>query len=214
MKRFEEYEALMAELENCAPVELEDTLVRAQKKKMRREKIYRPFIGVAAVMLLFVLMVNFSTPIAYACSKVPILRELAEAVTFSPSLTDAVKNDYVQPMNLVQMDGEISVKVEYLIVDQKQINVFYRLYSDVYENMNADPRVLSADGSSPPPCSYGVNDWDVPNGELQSVNIDFVEENVPESLRLQLKIRDFSVSAQEAPTASVEEQIFNPQAPE
>ena len=62
MKRFEEYEALMAELENCAPVELEDTLVRAQKKKMRREKIYRPFIGVAAVMLLFVLMVNFSTP--------------------------------------------------------------------------------------------------------------------------------------------------------
>ena len=35
MKRFEEYEALMAELENCAPVELEDTLVRAQKKKMR-----------------------------------------------------------------------------------------------------------------------------------------------------------------------------------
>lgn len=214
MKRFEEYEALMAELENCAPVELEDTLVRAQKKKMRREKIYRPFIGVAAVMLLFVLMVNFSTPIAYACSKVPILRELAEAVTFSPSLTDAVKNDYVQPMNLVQMDGEISVKVEYLIVDQKQINVFYRLYSDVYENMNADPRVLSADGSSPPPCSYGVNDWDVPNGELQSVNIDFVEENVPESLRLQLKIRDFSVSAQEAPIASVEEQIFNPQAPE
>ena len=90
MKRFEEYEALMAELENCAPVELEDTLVRAQKKKMRREKIYRPFIGVAAV-----------------------------------------KNDYVQPMNLVQMDGEISVKVEYLIVDQKQVNVFYRLYSDV-----------------------------------------------------------------------------------
>ena len=33
MKRFEEYEALMADLENCAPVELEDTLVRAQKKK-------------------------------------------------------------------------------------------------------------------------------------------------------------------------------------
>lgn len=214
MKRFEEYEALMADLENCAPVELEDTLVRAQKKKMRREKIYRPFIGVAAVMLLFVLMVNFSTPIAYACSKVPILRELAEAVRFSPSLTDAVKNDYVQPMNLVQMDGEVSAKVEYLIVDQKQVNVFYRLYSDVYENMNADPRVMSADGSSPPPCSYGVNDWDVPNGELQSVNIDFVEENVPESLRLQLKIRDFSMSAQEAPIASVEEQLFNPQAPE
>ncbi len=38
------------------------------------------------MFFLFVLLVNFSAPIAYACSQVPILRELAEAVTFSPSV--------------------------------------------------------------------------------------------------------------------------------
>ncbi len=212
MNRLEEYEALLQELEQPVP-ELEQTLGRAKKKQFRRKNIVRVFTGIAASFVLFVLLVNFSTPIAYACSQIPVLRELAEAVTFSPSLTNAVKNDYVQPLNLVQTDGDISAKVEYLIVDQKQVNVFYRLYSEVYDKINADPKVLSADGSAPPPCSYAAFDWDVPNGELRGINIDFVEENVPDSLRLQLKVRDFSMPENEAPEASVEEQMFDPQGP-
>ncbi len=214
MNRLEEYEVLLNEIETNVPMELEQTLKRAEKKHFQRKRVLRPLMSVAAAFFLFVLLVNFSTPVAYACSQVPILRELAEAVTFSPSLTDAVKNDYVQPMNLAQTDGDISAKVEYLIVDQKQVNVFYRLYSDVYAEINADPRVLSADGSAPPPCSYGANDWDVPNGELRSMNIDFVEENVPDSLRLILKVRDFSMPENVVPEESVEEQMFHPTGPE
>lgn len=213
MNRLEEYDALLQELEQPVP-ELENTLVRAKKKQFRRKNAIRALVSVAASFVFFVLLVNFSAPVAYACSQVPFLRELAEAVTFSPSLSDAVKNDYVQPMNLVQTDGDISAKVDYLIVDQKQVNVFYRLYSEVYTEINADPQVLSADGSSPPACSYGSNDWDVPNGELRSVTIDFIEENVPDCLRLVLKVRDFSMPENVEPTASVEEQLFDPAGPE
>lgn len=212
MNRLEEYDALLQELES--PVtQLEHTLERAEKRRSRKNYVWKYLLGVAAAFTLFVLLVNFSVPVAYACAQIPVLRELAEAVTFSSSLTDAVKNEYVQPMNLMKTDRKVSVKVEYLIVDQKQVNVFYRLYSDVYEDINAEPRVLSADGSSPPPCTYGSNDWHVPNGELRSINIDFVEENVPESLRLKLRIRNNSVSAGEAPTANIEEDMFYPQAP-
>lgn len=214
MKRQEEYEALLNELERNVPVQLEQTLERAEKKRFRRRNIFRPIVSVAAAFMMFVLLVNFSTPIAYACSQIPILRELADAVTFSPSLSDAVKNEYVQPLNLVQTDGDISAKVEYLIVDQKQVNVFYRLYSDVHTQINADPRILSADGSSPAPCSYSSNGWNVPNGELRSVTIDFVEENVPDSLRMILKVRDFSMPENSEPVESVEEQLFNPTGPE
>lgn len=214
MNRLEEYEALLQELEMPMP-ELDGTLERAQKRKSRRNNVFRPVIGTAAAFLLFVLLVNFSTPIAYACSQIPVLRELAEAVTFSPSLSDAVENEYVQPMNLVQTDGDVTAKVEYLIVDQKQVNVFYRLFSDVYTKINADPRVYSADGTAPPPCSHSSNGWDEENGELRSITIDFVDENVPDSLRLNLKVRDFSMSGNEEPLtdAQVEEDFFEPIGP-
>lgn len=213
MNRMEEYEALLQELDQPVPA-LEQTLERAKKKRFRRRNVLRPVMGAAAAFLLFVLLVNFSAPIAYACSQVPILRELAQAVTFSPSLTDAVENEYVQPMNLAQTDGDVSAKIEYLIVDQKQINVFYRLYSDIYTQMNAEPKVLNGEGGFLGSCSYGPNDWDVPNGELQSITIDFVENDVPGSLRLQLSIIDHSTQNENEAPLNTEEQLFNPTAPE
>lgn len=41
-------------------------------------------------------MVNASPAFAISCAKVPVLRELAAAVAFSPSLRAAVEHDYVQ----------------------------------------------------------------------------------------------------------------------
>ena len=99
MSRMEEYRELLQEIER--PVQgLEGTLERAKERRKRRNRVLRPVVNIAAAFVIFVLLVNFCTPVAYACSKVPILRELAEAVTFSRSLTDAVENEYVQPMYL------------------------------------------------------------------------------------------------------------------
>ena len=124
MNRKLEYQELLQELDKTVP-ELEFTLERAYAKKRRRNCIIRPLASIAATFALFVVLVNFCTPVAYACSKVPFLRNLAEAVTFSRSLSDAVENEYVQPMYLTQTVGDITASVEYLIVDQKQVNVFF-----------------------------------------------------------------------------------------
>ena len=135
MNRMEEYQALRATAEQPA-AGLEDTLTRARKRlRRRRAMVLRPLTGLAACFAVFVVLVNFCAPVAYACSKVPGLRELAEAVTFSRSLTDAVNNEYVQPIDLKQTQNGITASVEYLIVDQKQVNVFYRLDSKKYESL-------------------------------------------------------------------------------
>ena len=154
MNRKNEFEAMIEELNQPAPG-LEATLDRAYKRKRKRttQMIVRPLAGLAACFAVFVLLVNFCAPVAYACSLVPGLRELAAAVTFSRSLTDAVENEYVQPMDLSQTDNDITAEVAYLIVDQKQVNVFYRLDSDKYEKLYADPDVRSADGNRPESCS-------------------------------------------------------------
>ena len=90
-------------------------------------------------------------------------------------------------IGLTQTKNGVTATIEYLIVDQKQVNVFFRLYSDIYPDLNVEPEVRQADGSHAQ-CGYGLNAWDVPNGELQSVTIDFVDEDVPEQLRLGLDI--------------------------
>lgn len=191
MNRMEEYQDLMQEIDMHVP-ELENTLTRAHRKKARRDRIRRPIVGLTSAFALFVLLVNFCTPVAYACSKIPFIKELAEAVTFSRSLTDAVDNEYVQPIYLEQTDGDVTATVEYLIVDQKQVNIFFRLQSEKYTALSVEPEIVAEDYSWLSH-SCGVNDFNVPNGKLQSVTVDFSEEDVPGKLRLLMDIRDQSL---------------------
>lgn len=186
MNRNEEYSALLRELEDTPPA-LEKALPRA-RARLRRRRVLQPAASLAGLACCFVLLVNFCAPVAYACSRVPLLRELAAAVTFSPSLSRAVDNEYVQPLELTQTQCGITAQVEYLIVDQKQVNIFYRLDTESGGQLREEPRILSLDGSSPGPCSYGLNSWDVPNGQLRSMTVDFVAEDVPDTLLLELDV--------------------------
>lgn len=186
MNRNEEYSALLRELEETPPA-LEKTLPRV-RARLRRRRVLRPMVSLAGFACCFVLLVNFCAPVAYACSRIPLLRELAAAVTFSPSLSRAADNEYVQPLDLTRTQCGITARVEYLIVDQKQVNIFYRLDAESGGQLREEPRILSLDGSSPAPCSYGLNSWDVPNGQLRSMTVDFVAEDVPDALLLELDV--------------------------
>lgn len=187
MNRKLEYEELLQELDKPVP-KLERTLERAYAKKKHRSRMIRPFVSVAATFVLFVVLVNFCSPVAYACSKVPILCDLAKAVTFSRSLSDAVENEYVQNLDLTRTDGDITVSVEYLIVDRKQVNVFFRLDSEVYSNLGVNVTVSPIASAGYYKFSYGLNDWNVPNGDLRSLTVDFEKENVPDKMLLKLKV--------------------------
>lgn len=189
MDRIGEYKRLLEEISSPAGG-AEGTVGRARARLRRRRMLMRPAAMIAAVFVCFVALVNLSETVAEACYGVPGLRELARAVTFSRSLSDAVDNDYVQPLELTQTDGEISAKVEYLIVDQKQVTVFFRLESEIYGHMIAEPDFRDADGGFLGSCIYGLNDYEVPNGQLQSATLDFISGDVPDTLRMYLKVRD------------------------
>ncbi len=198
MNRMDEYKAMIEALDQPNP-SLAATLDRAYKRKRRkvRQMILRPAAGLAACFGLFVLLVNFSVPVAYACSQVPVLRELAAAVTFSRSLSDAVENEYVQPVELTQTKNGVTAEIAYLIVDQKQVNVFYRLESDQYSNLAADPEILDIHGSRPASCGYSSSGYGVENGELCCLNIDFVDGNVPDSLKVKLDVYSNGIQPEE-----------------
>lgn len=197
MNRKEEFDQLLGQLEQV-PDGLEGTLERAIKRQTKRKRLERLGGSFVVCFSVFVLLVNFCMPVAYACSQVPVLRELAQAVTFSRSLSDAVENQYVQPISLRQTDQGVTASIEYLIVDQKQVNVFYRLDSDAYEGLSADVSVYLADGRYAP-AVVGSNGFETETGVLRSYTVDFIDEDVPECLLLELSIRPVGATVVDAP---------------
>ena len=178
MNRNEEYKALLQELEPV-PTALDGTAERAlrRRRRDRRLRIFGvPAGSLAACFIAFVLLVNLFPPFARACGNVPVLRALAQAVAWSPSLSAAVENDYVQPIGQSQTENGITATIEYVIVDQKQVHIFFTLKCEGYESLSAEmpeftPRqhcaVLGADFQQEP-------------GTLLHFTLDYHDSDVPD----------------------------------
>lgn len=124
MTRQQEYHALLEELQTVPPT-LAGTAKRAKARAARRR--FGVSLGsLAAVAAAFVIVVNAMPTFALACGSVPILRELAAAVAFSPSLSEAVRHDYVQYVGKSQTVNGVTVTLETVIADQQQLVGFYR----------------------------------------------------------------------------------------
>ena len=184
MNRNEEFFELLTDLEKNAP-DLSASVRKAKDRRSRSVFLYRPLAGVAACLALFVLLVNVSAPVAKACANVPILKQLVEVATFSRSLSDAVENDYVQPSDMVQEKDGITAKIEYFIVDEKQVNIFYRLESEEYKAMYVQAGLLDKDGVQEA-CLVRTPINDVPNEELRLITIDYYDNTVPDSVQLEI----------------------------
>ena len=182
MNRNEEYQALLQELEPTPPA-LDGTVERALRRRRRDRRLRLfgvPAGSLAACFIAFVLLVNLFPPFARACGNVPLLRALAQAVAWSPSLSAAVENDYVQPMGQSQTVNGITATVEYVIVDQKQVHIFFTLKGEGYESLSAEmpeftPRqhcaVLGADFRQEP-------------GTLLHFTLDYQDNDVPEGFTM------------------------------
>ena len=124
MTRQQEYDALLEELQTVPPT-LAGTAKRAKARAARRR--FGVSLGsLAAVAAAFVIVVNAMPTFALACGSIPILRELAAAVAFSPSLSEAVRHDYVQYVGKSQTVNGVTVTLETVIADQQQLVGFYR----------------------------------------------------------------------------------------
>lgn len=197
MSRIDEYNELLAELET-SPTALDFTFTRAQAKLKGRRRRHRFFTipagGLATFLVVFILLVNLSPVFAYSAGQLPILRELAKAVALSPSLRAAVENQYVQPIGTEATQNGITTRIEYVIVDQKQLNIFYRVKSSAHSRLAAET-TLSTLGGAPMDGFALFSPVDVWNraaetgqGELLHITVDFYEQQMPSGLLLNLKL--------------------------
>ncbi len=200
MNRNEEYAALLTQLDaEGVPTALDDCMDRAMKRARRHSRrdwgaVLASLAGAAAA---FALAVNLSVPFAMACKRFPVLKELAAAVALSPSLKAAVENDYVQYVGQEQTANGVTLKLDYLILDQMQINFFYTVSGGEYDNFHVYPSLSGRDGEELH--GYGLTSGSTQPGVLSDFNANFQEGfQVPERFRLTCKVegwRDGSASA-------------------
>ena len=195
MTRNEEYQALLNELELTPPA-LDGTVGRAlrRRRRDRRVRIFGiPAGSLAACFLGFVLLVNLFPPFARACGSVPVLRELALAVAWSPSLSAAVENEYVQPIGKSQTENGITATIEYVIVDQKQVNIFLTLKGEGYETLTAEMPEFTPEQK----CAVLGADIQQAPGTLLHFTLDYQDNSVPEGFTMA-----FGVTGETAADAS------------
>lgn len=179
MDRYQEYQALAGRLEALPPaLEYTEQRVRARIAARRRwaRLIGLPAGTVAALFLMFVVLVNASTTTAYAMGRIPGLAGLAARVALSPSLSAAVENKYVQPMELSARDDRGNrVTVEYVIVDRKQVNIFFTASGRVTGEIEHTPATDNCVSSLTSPRE---------DSALYKLTLDYLDSDVPAMLDL------------------------------
>lgn len=174
MNRNEEFIELKNELV-ATPVELEYIAVKAiNRAKRSNKRFYRiktPLTSFCCIAILFVLLVNLFPAVALAMSNVPILKELVCAVAIDPSLKAAVENDYYQLVGESQTKEEVTVTIDYMIVDAEHISLFYHVDAPVKAG-NARFEIIEADGSMTPAVINFDTLYEV--DKLEEVKIDYM----------------------------------------
>lgn len=187
MNRQQEYWQLIHALDQTPP-SLDGTAQRARARAKRRRTGRRWGLSLgslAGVCAAFVLAVNTLPTFALACGGVPILRELAAAVAFSPSLSAAVEHDYVQYVGQSQRWDGVGLALEYVIADEQQMVVFYQVDGPApYYSVECDLK----DGDGTPLTGYTVVSGES-GQDLAQFEIHFTDGTpLPEELTLELRL--------------------------
>jgi len=209
MNRNDEYHALLANLDTAAatPPALADTVARAADRAKRSRRVHRylvvPTTAVAVLFAAFVTTVNVSAEFARLVEQVPLLNKLAAALEMKPSVKTAIENDYGQtPDGLEQTENGITMKIEYVIAEQKNLTIFFSLRSDTHDhlgyttaigNTDSNPwefRYAEVDGTKMayPPRLFGGT---CQNGKVRKIE-DLYDSDMPmpDSVMLACKVHD------------------------
>lgn len=200
MNRTNEFSALMTEPVDMPP-RLEGAVQRAKQRHSRRlaAKVCAiPAASLAGLAAAFVLVVNLSLPAALAAGTVPVLKDLLSAVAFSDSLQMAVKNDYIQYSGQNQTQNGITVAIQYLIVDKRQVNVLYTMESAEGHYLQLMPTAVKEDGVTPADGYIGSWGGD-PSAGLHSLTLEFLDGPVPSVLHLSCEVSAYESNSAQAP---------------
>ena len=100
----------------------------------------------------------------------------------------AVEHDYVQPLGLEETKNGITIRVEHVIVDQKQVNIFYNIDAEDYAYLTIRSDIWKADADEGVEAGIVYGDTRVTLGAMRHITVDMADGTVPSQMRLIEKV--------------------------
>ncbi len=110
-----------------------DDFIRAGVKKVGKKK--RDYfkwgsLAVTVACIVFITSIQVSSTFADFAKNIPGFEGIVELISHNKGLQTAVKNDYIQKVNVTDKHGGIRFTVDSIIVDENGMDVFYIIESD------------------------------------------------------------------------------------
>ena len=108
--------------------------------KRNKQKVFftRILQGCACVFALIFVLTNTSPTYIQATKNIPLLNKLNELFSLNKNMLVAIENDYIQELDIVKEEHGIKVDVDYMMMDEKSIYIFYTVTKDG-ERLNYTP---------------------------------------------------------------------------
>lgn len=167
---------------------------KAKKKSLSRRLV----LNIAAVFVfsVFIITIRVSPVAASYISKVPGLSYIVKLINYDKGIADAVKNDFVQRINISQEYEGLEVSIKDIIIDSSRAVLFYSIenktdhkfvdISDV-EFLDVSGKKLEYSNSR-----AGINkDMSIEKKFEGQIDLSFSEENIiPDTIVVNFKLKE------------------------
>lgn len=141
------------------------------RKRIRR-RILVSISSFILALLLFTTAINGSTVFAQMVDNIPVISSLAKYLKFDRGLQNAIHNKYIQEVNLEETINGYTLKMPYVIADEKRLVVFVQLPDSLLDTYSYDDFDVTLDTSI----------WD--QLDIKSVNYERLTIDSNQSTRL------------------------------
>jgi hypothetical protein len=209
MNRNDEYIELMNELQQT-PERLEDIAMKAISHAKRSKRISLslkiPILSFCFIIAAFIMLVNLYPSAAFAMSKIPLIKELVNAVAFDPNLKRAVENDFYQVIGDSQTQQKVTVSVDYMILDAGHISLFFHVSAPDKEGSYSFD--LLDDKGQVLPAVYSY-DTIYESDQLEEIKIELTEQefHLPDKITFKIEITPCDMSRYDGKSGSVNSSI-------
>lgn len=157
--------------------DFDETFVTQQIKRNKHKRIYLNILKTCfCVFACIFVLTNTSSDYVKATKDIPILNKINELFSLNKNMLVAIENDYIQELDIIEELGNIKVDVDYMVVDEKNIYLFYQ----VFENNNRLDSGYSAsielnkDGYSSSTSYDKTDEYDILQYNIHYIEDDFV----------------------------------------
>ena len=156
---------------------IQQGVLQAKKKKLKRKKTLWAFSVAAILILTFVTSIRVSPAFANAISTIPGMERFVHLIQIDKGFEAIVENDYYEAIGKSQVKNDITFTVDGIIIDETGAEIFYTLEAPYsLEGMDYPGIKLFNNGKElVASSSYNLPDQEQVNRKVDKFSLVFVE---------------------------------------